>query len=259
LSFLALFSFRSGQYAVSMGLKGQWESILALLGANAVPIVGVLWLDWQLPSLLFGYWLETVIICFYTFLKILGSQEVDATGEVYYSYHPSRGFHLFIADKGHYATEFAKRTFWLLAINLFFIWFIFLPTSSPGSGVFDLFYPRVSGFNLPELSVIHWAPIALALLLSHGYSFISNYILRKEYQRVAPKQLMVTPFRRVAAMQITMVVGGFLLLQFGQNILYLLVLVMVKIVIDVISHLEEHLIIPPPDGEDLVTDTIRQI
>ncbi|MEK7535104.1 MAG: DUF6498-containing protein [Patescibacteria group bacterium] len=242
-----------------MGLKGQWASILALIGANAVPVIGVLWLGWQLPAILFGYWLETAIICGYAFLKILGSQGTDVTQEVYYRYHPSRGFHFFIADKGRYATEFAKRTIWLLALNLFFIWLIFLPTVFSSSSVFNLFYPTVSNIELPQFSVIHWAPIALALLLSHGYSFISNYILKKEYQRVAPKQLMVTPFRRVAAMQITMIVGGFLLLQFGQSILYLLVLVLVKIVIDIISHLEEHLIIPSPDGEDLVTDTIRQI
>ncbi|MEK7202266.1 MAG: DUF6498-containing protein [Patescibacteria group bacterium] len=244
-----------------MSWRGQWGSILALIGANAIPVIGVLWWGWQLPALLFGYWLETAIVCSYTFLKILGSQATDEISEVYYRYHPARGFSFFIADKGHYATEFINRSFWLLIINLFFIWLIFLPTTL-SSGVFSLFSPTAglqTDFNLAKIATTHWLPLAVALLLSHGYSFLANYVFKKEYQRIAPKQLMVTPFRRVAAMQITMIVGGFLLLQFGQSILYLLVLITAKIVIDIISHLEEHLIIPPPDGEDLVTETIRQI
>ena len=45
-------------------------STLALLAANAIPLVGVALLDWSAFSVLALYWLETAIIGVFTLLKI---------------------------------------------------------------------------------------------------------------------------------------------------------------------------------------------
>jgi hypothetical protein len=46
-------------------------SRLTLIAANLVPLVGVLFLDWDLLSILLLYWLETLLICALNLLRAL--------------------------------------------------------------------------------------------------------------------------------------------------------------------------------------------
>ncbi|MBU0744172.1 MAG: hypothetical protein KKE11_02220, partial [Gammaproteobacteria bacterium] len=57
--------------------KNRPSSIYFLLAANAVPLVGVLFFGWDLIDVLFLYWAETVIIGFYSLLKILLAKDND--------------------------------------------------------------------------------------------------------------------------------------------------------------------------------------
>ena len=44
---------------------------IALLLANLIPVFGVLYLDWDVGSIIVLYWAENLVIGFYTILKIL--------------------------------------------------------------------------------------------------------------------------------------------------------------------------------------------
>jgi len=46
-------------------------SLILLLLVNLLPLVGVLWLDWDVVGLLVLYWSENLILGFYTILKML--------------------------------------------------------------------------------------------------------------------------------------------------------------------------------------------
>ncbi|MCA1804108.1 MAG: DUF6498-containing protein [Xanthomonadaceae bacterium] len=46
-------------------------ALALLVAVNLIPIVGVLWLDWDLASIIILYWLENLVIGFYTILKML--------------------------------------------------------------------------------------------------------------------------------------------------------------------------------------------
>ena len=46
------------------------ESAIALVVANLVPLVGVLFFGWDLGSIMVLYWVESGVIAFYTVLKI---------------------------------------------------------------------------------------------------------------------------------------------------------------------------------------------
>lgn len=55
---------------------------LLLIAANLVPIVGVLFLGWDLLSILLLYWLETLLICILAVLRVLRQSGVRALGGV---------------------------------------------------------------------------------------------------------------------------------------------------------------------------------
>jgi hypothetical protein len=55
---------------------------LLLIGANLVPLVGVVFLGWDLLSVLLLYWLETLLICILAVLRVLRQSGVRALGSV---------------------------------------------------------------------------------------------------------------------------------------------------------------------------------
>jgi hypothetical protein len=80
----------------------------------------------------------------------------------------------------------------------------------------------------------------LSLFASHGISFVYNYILKGEYARTNPRDLMGKPYVRVFVMHITILGGGFLSMVLGSPAALLLILVILKTAIDVKFHLREH-------------------
>jgi hypothetical protein len=80
----------------------------------------------------------------------------------------------------------------------------------------------------------------LALFVSHGVSFVQNYLLKREYTIARPEKLMGSPYGRVVVMHIAILAGGFLTMAVGSPVLLLIVLVVLKTVLDVNLHNREH-------------------
>jgi hypothetical protein len=80
----------------------------------------------------------------------------------------------------------------------------------------------------------------LALFISHGVSFVYNYLIKGEYARTDPGKLMGAPYARVVVMHVAIIGGGFLSMVFGSPAALLFVLVVLKTIIDVELHLREH-------------------
>jgi hypothetical protein len=78
------------------------------------------------------------------------------------------------------------------------------------------------------------------LIVSHGFSFFWNYIGRGEFRRVSPDRLMGQPYARIVVLHIAIIFSGFLLILFRSPIVGLLLLIILKICLDVSSHLREH-------------------
>ena len=86
-------------------------------------------------------------------------------------------------------------------------------------------------------SGVVWA--ALALLASHGFSFVTNYLGAGEYRNADPKVLMGQPYARVIVLHITIIFGGFVMLSLGSPRAGLVLLVVLKIGMDLRAHLKE--------------------
>ena len=90
---------------------------------------------------------------------------------------------------------------------------------------------------------IAWSNIAIAaaaLFLSHGASFLFNYVGRGEYLAASPTRQMGAPYGRVVVLHLTIIFGAFAVALLGAPIGAILILVGLKTALDLGLHLREH-------------------
>jgi hypothetical protein len=80
----------------------------------------------------------------------------------------------------------------------------------------------------------------LMLLISHGISFFTNFIGRKEYLSISPTKQMMSPYKRIMVMHLTIIFGGFMTSLLKVKTPALALMVIIKIIIDLKAHLSEH-------------------
>lgn len=189
-------------------------SILVLVTANLMPLLGVLAFGWNVTPIMIFYWSENLVVGFYNVLKMR-----LARGSVAGSNTTLNGRTVQQSDR------------WALIV--FFIVHYGIFTLCHGIFVLVMFG---AGFSAM------FAELGLALLfltVSHGVSFRRNFIGRGEYQRVAFTSLFWQPYSRVIIMHLTILLGGAWTQAKGSPVYALLVLVILKTAIDLALHLLE--------------------
>jgi hypothetical protein len=205
--------------------------LIALLAANSIPLVGVVFLGWDVFSIVLLYWAENLAIGLYNVLKmafVKVDRPLDHLGKLFFipffcvhfgGFTAAHGlFILLIFKKGN--GEFMSENPW--PCFLVFLQLLFNVIKQ----VYDII-PTDMKFAL------------LGLFVSHGISFVYNYFFKGEYQRESLNSLMGKPYVRVVVLHITVLVGGFLSMALGEPAAILFVLVVLKTVLDVNFHLRE--------------------
>lgn len=107
--------------------------------------------------------------------------------------------------------------------------------------------------NLPgcgaPMGEIVWSSViigAVALFISHGASFLLNYLGRGEYLATSPMRQMGAPYGRVVVLHVTILFGAFAVAFLGAPIGALLLLVGLKTAFDLGLHLRERRAATPP-------------
>ena len=83
-----------------------------------------------------------------------------------------------------------------------------------------------------------WAVIGL--FISHGVSFVENYILGQEYKTGSLKNLMPQPYKRIIVMHIAILAGAIFVMQLDSPMPLLIALVLLKIFFDLHLHKKSH-------------------
>jgi len=188
--------------------------VLFLILSNLYPIYAVYNNEITAFSVVVLYILETLIVTFYTILK---AKKLKNDG---FSKHDP--LWLFIL-------AYAVMTFATLGFFLVFIG-IYLSQAENPISVWSFFNASL------------WNGLLL-LLFSHGVSYYFNYILKKEYLHTTFDNLFSTPYQRVVAQQITIIVGGVVLGIVNGAFAFMAVLIIVKITLDIKAHIKSHKII----------------
>ena len=183
-----------------------------LIGANLLPLAGVLFFGWDLASVMVLFWTESAVIGFYTALKIAVVGRLAALVAVPFFIGHFGGF-----MAGHF-----------LLLYSFFIRGPAVTGPEPGvrAALLAIFVPL-------------WTSIA-ALAISHGVSFVDNFLKRREYAHATMKGLMIAPYSRITVMQLTLIFGGWVILLLGSPVPALALLVVLKTAVDFSAHRAEH-------------------
>jgi len=206
--------------------------VISLIAANAIPVWGVLFLGWDAFYIVLLYWTENLAIGFYNVLKIAFagvSQPAAHLGKLFL-------IPFFIVHYGGF-----------MAVHGFFVLALFHKGQGPPMGKMDwpcfLVFVQML-FNVVKYMYSVIPPqvrfAVLALFISHGVSFVQNYLLKGEYATARPEKLMSSPYGRIVVMHIAILAGGFLTMAIGSPAPLLVVLVVLKTILDVSLHNREH-------------------
>ncbi len=244
-------------------------SILLLVAANAVPLVGVIYWQWSAFELVSIYWFENVVIGAINVLKMLtSSADVSALTQKFHdkmgslqAYIPetemedaaqeleslsNQGKTISIANhisKVFLIPFFAFHYGFFCMVHGMFVFALLgnqdlpLETSEGGnfagplSGLGDMIGMILSGPGL-------WA--AIALVISHLGSFWMNYLGKGEFRWASAITLMVTPYGRIVILHMAIIIGGFLIATCGSPVLLMAILVIGKTILDVFFHKRSH-------------------
>jgi hypothetical protein len=204
--------------SLSLGFGGRrlTPSGVVLIVANLVPLVGVLFLGWTLFATLLLFWLENVTVGVFSVLQMLTARPRDPL---------AWGLKLFMIP--------------------FFIFHYGMFTTVHGVFVMSLFGPVTKASPTPAafyhaVQATGIGAAALALALSHGVSFVLNYIGGGQYRTAELPVLMMRPYGRVMVLHVVILLGGFLVSALGSPVPALALLVVLKTGLDLGAHLREH-------------------
>ncbi|MEZ5570125.1 MAG: DUF6498-containing protein [Halioglobus sp.] len=201
-------------------------SLLVLVLVNLLPVLGVLLFGWDVGALVILYWSENLVLGFYTLVKMLLVAPLRGLGSgMFFSIH----YGGFCAVHG-------------LFIVILLIGQEFDPLADEPWPLFLVFIQLLLGVVREVLAQAppEWLWAFGALVVSHGVSFVANFLLAGERRRVSLRQLMSAPYGRIVVLHVAILLGGFAVLAMGQPVILLLVLVLLKTALDVRLHVREH-------------------
>ena len=199
-------------------------AVVALVVANLIPLVGVLFFGWSVWNILVIYWLENGIVGVINVLKMS-----VATGD-----EVTPGVTLMVNGRpATSATKIGLIPFFIVHYGIF--WFV--------HGIFVLTLPAFFSLMSDDGMTLDLGPVvfaALGLAISHGLSFWWNFLHGGEYRRTTAAALMFAPYKRLVALHITIIFGAFAVMFTGAPAAAVAVLVAIKTAIDLGLHLAEH-------------------
>lgn len=217
-------------------------SVITLVISNLVPLAGVFYWGLDAMALLFLYWLENIIIGFYNALKLA-------------------------LVKTEYPAGYVKKAVFIVFFFVHFGGFCFghvmMLLSIKGACEIEDIIRRSDGYlsvwsNLLE-EILKYLPegreLALAaLFISHGISFVTNYLMKKEYAVLTMEKVMTQPYSRIFVMHISIIAGGTLVIWLGSSVPMLCFLILFKIILDVYFHIKGHDIFSQDAGNERTSD-----
>jgi hypothetical protein len=278
------------------------RSAIALVVANAIPLIGVLFFGWSLLTILVVFWVENGIVGLWNVPRILlargsivdalpgmteeaafnATGNAQAAAELRARWEAARAqvtiertgsspavspIASALLNGGGFGRA-SMALFFLVHYGMFWLVhgiFVFaLPTFADfgrGGGCIDNGLPASLPPNVPAellqgsaattcaspFGEVVWSNVAIAavaLFLSHGASFVLNYVGKKEYLTTSAAKQMFAPYSRVVMLHLTIIFGAFVIAILGAPIGALVVLVAVKTVFDLGLHLRQHRTVP---------------
>jgi hypothetical protein len=199
-------------------------SVLLLIGANSVPLIGIPVFGWRTLDLLLLFWLENIVVGLFSVARMAAVAPLDLR---------------------QWGTKLYAIPLFLLVFAMFTAFHGAVIVTLFGGG-FDFVSRRLDEFGWTPMLI--WdiikehrlQPGLLALGASHGFSFAWNYLAGGEFRKTTLEKQSQQPFLRLALLQFAVILGVFLVAITRLPPAALAVLVALKTGLDVWLHLLEH-------------------
>lgn len=219
-------------------------SEIALVCANVILASIAIFQKWGFYYVLLVFWIEALIIGFYNLARItvsfLFGNPIGVLAKWIKLPFPTR-FFLLIITAGFFVTKFGGCAIGLGLIILMMPIFLTLPAGQTHH--VDLFEgikmisPALGDVG-PELLVA-----VTVLFLSHGISFILNYIKRQEYKRDNILKLLFLPYARMFLVSVVVALGltaTVAVPSLNRMTVFSVSVILLKLFADLLSHIWEH-------------------
>lgn len=182
-------------------------SSIALIVANVIPLLGAVAWGWSVFEIVVTYWAENLIIGGYTLLRMLGAGGWQRDAPIFVGKVFMSGF--FTVHYGMFCL-----------VHGFFVF------SLLGQGQGKEAVLSGKGFVIA----------LLALVISHGVSFVKNYWAGGEYRGTTIQVQMFAPYPRIVVLHVAILFGAFAIQALGSTVPMLVILVVGKTAIDLSLH-----------------------
>jgi hypothetical protein len=188
-------------------MKINWFSSSALIFANLYVIYGFFYLGWKLETLFLLFYLDSIFIFLFSLLRTFFVK--DSFSKDLYPSIP-------VSNK-------IKKTVFVLAVFSFFLYVIY-------NQFIEVVFPDFSIASVPLIGV-------LIYLLSHLVSFLYNFLFKKEYLKLDFNLVINRFMYRFAGVYLILLLGGLSLIFTSKNeISFLIIFVLIKIILDFYLH-----------------------
>ena len=192
-------------------------SLWTLLFSNLIAIYFATKEGWNLSSLMWVYWFQSIIIGFFNFIRILRLKEFSTDGFMINN-QPAKPTH---------STKVFTAFFFLFHYGFFhFAYLIFLTIGS---------LTKTLGGSINTTEFKSLLVVVFLFFLNHLFSYI--YSQPKDTKKQNIGALMFYPYARIIPMHLTIILG----LNYGHNVLFLFL--GLKTLADIIMHIIEHAVI----------------
>jgi hypothetical protein len=198
--------------------RRSWIGGIILIASNTIPIIGVTVFNWQPSYILLLYWSESAIIGFFNIFKILLSGLFNQKSEF-------KGISSFLGVflSGFFTVHYGG----FMVGHIIFILVLFFPN---GMNV-DLI-TLAAGLFRDMGSMNGFTSAFIALFISHAYSFKAYFLKDKMYLDHEAADFMMRPYGRIVVMQITIILGAFILMVTGWHAGVVILWVVLKTIVD---------------------------
>ncbi|MGI9323598.1 MAG: DUF6498-containing protein [Pseudomonadales bacterium] len=197
-----------------------------LVVANLLPLLGVLFWDWDVASIVVFFWIENLVIGFYNLIKMLSYGSAKALFlSAFFTVH----YGGFAAGHGLFISELfnLSETIGWQGQEL-----------APATGLMSTMTEVLAQIVAATPPLWLWG--CAALMISHGGSLLLNFFLRGGRAHTNPDDLMTAPYKRLVILHVTIIVGGIAIEALGSPLVLLVLFIFLKIVADLRAHLLEH-------------------
>lgn len=198
---------------------------LSTVLVNVVPIIGIIFFNWSAFLILFTYWCETGVIVFWNIFKIWKTKISEENKNIF-TRTGSNNTTIFFPEWGTrlvYVLLSVLLYSVFMTVHLLFLFFL----GGIVTALKDLF--TANSIGLANLSNSHenfisWLFIGngityssvgimiIGFFITHGFSYVENFLDKKQYLEGDLVTQMIVPFKRIAVLQFTIIISSFLFL-----------------------------------------------